>query len=305
MTIKSSFRLPQDAVTYTDSVVERCRALISYGIWSGIPAARLDAWIENFEGADGHYFAARVLDSLIYRSEDQTNELLKQLYQRILPDYARLMRMDPSIGSALSELQSGDGDPAIRLIAVEPPKAAPVKSGPTIGRQIKRFLRFKDQWFCNLQDASAQVAAGKVIIFIDDFLGTGKQFSDFACNHNLERFFSTGSCIYAPIAAHTRGIQELKRRWPSLHVITCDILDNGHGIFNKESWRVDQHGNTAEEAANYYQGVIKERSLKISPALRFGYGKLGLAYAFSHSTPNNSIPLLWWEHQGWSPLVMR
>ena len=85
-----TFRLPADGDIYVDRVFTRCRDLIGYQLWAGLQRSRLDSWIGNFRTSEERYFAARVLDALIYRSEDQTIALLRQLFRRVIPDSARI-----------------------------------------------------------------------------------------------------------------------------------------------------------------------------------------------------------------------
>jgi hypothetical protein len=67
------YHLPDRATTYVDSVVQRCENLIGSGIWSGLEVKQLRAWLANFLTPLERYFAIRILDHLIYRSDSQTD----------------------------------------------------------------------------------------------------------------------------------------------------------------------------------------------------------------------------------------
>ena len=88
----NSFRVPKDGPVFFDAIIERCHKLIQHGIWGGLHISTLRSWLANFQTDEERYFASCVLDSLIYRSDDQTVALTSQLFQRILPD---LVRLDP------------------------------------------------------------------------------------------------------------------------------------------------------------------------------------------------------------------
>src|SRR5438067_1032212 len=91
------FMLPRDGQTYHIEIFDRCRELINFDIWGGLHLSRLRSWITNFKTDEEKYFAACILDNLIYRSKAQTINLLEQLFQRVIPD---LTRLDPTpIGS--------------------------------------------------------------------------------------------------------------------------------------------------------------------------------------------------------------
>src|SRR5688500_8893295 len=126
------FSLPVDALIYTDEVATRCMDLLYCGIWAGIHPSRLRKWLNNFKTDEERYFSACVLDSLIYRSEQQTVSLLRQLLQRTLAD---LTRLDPTPLGKIEDWQgalttdSGAPDPGIRLVAAVQRNDPPTKSG--------------------------------------------------------------------------------------------------------------------------------------------------------------------------------
>ena len=68
----NTFALPRDGIVYTDTVFSRSRDFISYDVWSGVELHRLDQWIANFRTEEERYFAAKVLDALIYRSGEKS-----------------------------------------------------------------------------------------------------------------------------------------------------------------------------------------------------------------------------------------
>jgi predicted alpha/beta-fold hydrolase len=117
----SPFQLPRDWRVYTDQILERCASLIQYGIWGDFKSSQLRRWMNNFTTDEERYFAACVLDTLIYRSKDQTLALIRQLFQRSLPD---LTRLDHTPLGQIEDwqylLQSEPSirDPGVRLVAV-------------------------------------------------------------------------------------------------------------------------------------------------------------------------------------------
>src|SRR5438874_796228 len=107
----ASFQLPKDGAIYTDSIFGRCHDLIAYGVWSGIEEHRLDTWIANFTTDEERYFAARVLDNLVYRSDKQTIALMKQMFQRVIPDLARSRGLDAALHVIYRGFQNASNDP--------------------------------------------------------------------------------------------------------------------------------------------------------------------------------------------------
>ena len=143
--LAGAFTLPRDAAIYTRSIFDRSRSLIAYNLWSGLPLHRLNAWIQNFKTEEEQYFAAKVLDALIYRPKAQTVALMQQLFQRTLPDLQRTKGLCNSLSTIYTNLQNDD-EPNIRIVPVSPPDEAPIKSGAFVGRYARRSLGFKANW---------------------------------------------------------------------------------------------------------------------------------------------------------------
>ena len=76
------FTLPQNAKTYVNNVKDRSFALITHNIWNGVKSIDLKRWFKNFEGDLEEYFAACILDALIFRSEDQLVAQARELFTK-------------------------------------------------------------------------------------------------------------------------------------------------------------------------------------------------------------------------------
>lgn len=306
MVTSTSFQLPRDGVIYTESIFSRCRDLIGYEVWSGIEPHRLDMWIRNFRTAEEQYLAARVLDSLIYRSNRQTIALMKQLFQRVIPDLARRQSLDVSLNSVYRSLQDDRADPGVRVVPVIPPGESPTKSGPSIARMLRRNLRFKDDWIIHPEDVSNELEKVKGVVFVDDFLGTGTQFSDFLSDTGLEAELPGACFIYAPLAGHKSGIDFLSDGFPELHVGTVDLLDDSHALFHAQAGSFPDEVNSAETARDLYYELLEDHEIDLDGPDRRGFGHFELAYAFEHAVPDNSLPILWWyDSDDWHPLFDR
>jgi len=302
----SAFQLPKDGAIYTDSIFNRCHDLISYDVWAGIEPHRLDLWIRNFDTAEGRYFAARLLDSLIYRSDKQTVSLMKQMFHRALPDLSRSQGLSINLQSAYTDLQQTSFDPGLRLVPVIPPGESPTKSGPLIGRMLRRQLNFKDSWIVPPDQVSSHLSKIKTFVFVDDFLGTGLQFSQFLSQTGLDNLLSKGSFIYAPLAAHIEGIKHLNRTHSKLFVETVEALGDEHAFFHDVARNFPDEVNSTETARDFYYNLMHQKDIEISGPNRRGFGHFELAYAFEHAVPDNSLPILWWGHSSkWQPLFKR
>lgn len=305
----SKFTLPKDGQTYHTDIFDRCTELINFGIWGGLHLSRFRSWITNFKTDEEKYFAACVLDNLIYRSKDQTIALLEQLFQRVIPD---LTRLDPSpIGNlqdCLIDLRNGSKDPGIRLVTAVKQQDPPTKSAHEIARFMRRYLSISETWMIKPWEIASLVGRGiTVFIFIDDFLGTGEQFEELLSAERIDPVvLSKIYAVYAPVTSHEKGVAELTRKFPKLRVRSVESLTPSYGVFSATSTCFSDGTNTPDLAKMFYYDLLKKNSIAIGGPNRRGFGHLELTYAFEHATPDNSLPILWWPHSAaWTPLFDR
>jgi hypothetical protein len=300
------FRLPKHGLSFSSDILSRSTYLIERGIWQGIKQARLHRWFKNFTTDEERYFAACVLDSLIYRSDEQTTSLAVHLFQRSLIDLARI---DPPVSGPvanwLEPLRSSRS--LIRLVAAVKRSDYTHKSAHLISRLMKRHLAIRAQWIAKPWELDQHINTGaQILVFIDDFLGTGQQFEELVQQENLDWIFGSAYVVYAPFAAHNVGIEHLRKRFPGIKITAAEVLDERHSIFNKLSRCFDDGINTPEVAKTFYSNLVKDKHLAVTPSSWLGFGGLGLAYVFQHAVPDNNLPILWSAGSaGWMPLFDR
>jgi len=302
----SVFQLPKDWRVYTEQILERCASLIQYRIWGDFHSSRLRRWMNNFTTDEERYFAACVLDSLIYRSKDQTLALIRQLFQRSLPD---LTRLDPTPSGAIEDWQEllrtsqVSGDPGLRMVAVVKSSDPPGKSAQVIARYMMQDLSINKQWLINPWEMRRHAKAGcNIFVFTDDFLGTGDQFEEVVESERLPPLFASTYCVYAPLVAHVDGMHYLRSKYKELRLSPVEVLDDSYGLFHATSRAFEDQTNTPESAKDFYYELLKKKGIRIQGPERRGYGHLELAYAFEHATPDNNLPILWWQKNRWNPL---
>ncbi len=303
------FILPKDGMVYYDTIVERCSNLITCGIWDGINKTSLGKWLNNFKNDLERYFAACILDNVIYRSERQTIALLKHLFERCLPDLNRIKNMPCGlIDDWQSTLSDSIKDPQIRLVPVIKSSDPPTKSAYLIGRLMKRHLMISENWIIKPEEIELNLKKGvNVILFFDDFMGTGYQFDEFIHNYSLITYFPVIYSVYMTLTAHIKGIDYISNVYKDLKIVTVEILDYSHSVFHYECRCFQDGVNNCRTAKNFYYELIKKNNINIKGPNRRGFGHLELTYTFQHASPDNCLPILWWNKspKKWAPLFMR
>jgi hypothetical protein len=300
------FLVPVDGPTFIEQVRSRCHDLIQCGIWSGLHIQKLNQWWSNFTTESERYFAACLLDSVIYRSDEQTIALMRQLIQRVLPDHGRTTGGITDWEDRLRK--PGLFDPGIRLVPVIPCGSAQGKSAHVILRQFEKRLGVPSRLMARAEDISSLVATGvDTFLFVDDLLGTGNQFvDDFARPHGLGVAPKTIRFIYAPLVAHVDGINHIAQSLPNISVAAAELLGPQHAIFGADSRSFNDGTNTSKAAWNVYANILASRGITLNASQLRGYGALELAFFFEHAAPDNSLPIFWWKDcPHWKPLFYR
>lgn len=305
-----SFKVPVGGESYCLNVQNQIDNYIRFGLWEGVSQLQVEKWMKNFTTSEERYFACRLLDYLIYRSEEQVVAMLKQIFQVTLPNAVRKhsLPLNPKETDFLKFFAKGTYD-CVRLVAAFKPSDPPSKSAAHIFRLLKR--RFgreieKISIFPNMVRPCIKTGVN-CFIFLDDFLGTGTQFHEVLRDHDLTTWPKNTHFLYLPLVAHNNGIKFLNdaSRYPRLIVSPAEILTEKHQLFHESSECFNDGTNTTAMAKAFYYDMLKEKGIHIYGSERRGFGKLEVAYSFSHASPDNTLPILWYAEDGWTPLFKR
>lgn len=296
--------LPENVDEFVKHVLDESRKLVQLGIWE-IQSSQLEGWLKQFDGKTEEFFSACILYKLILRSDRQLISSLQALFRGNL-DW-KVSLPTGSFDGELVSLLSGVSDPGIRLVPVIREIDPPTKSGPLILRMLKRALKLKQDWMCWPWQCAGLVEEKSnihTIIFVDDFSGTGMQFTKFYNLWKFDELRSDVKFIYTPIMAHKTALNKL-REITRLEVVTAEILDEDHSLFSQQSWIDLTGGLTSSEAAiAWYRDFVQKNNLQLRTS-DLGVGELALTLGFEHATPNNSLPSLWTIQSSWVPLLER
>ena len=147
----------------------------------------------------------------------------------------------------------------------------------------------------------------KVIIFVDDIIGSGEQFIDFTerfllvSNQIQDRFTNSRIIYFTPVATE-HGIKEISNYFR-------DIIELYHGKLVKKIF--DENNDIWKKSTILPSDKIEEICLKYGKRLNIdnehllGHRNSQLLIAFQDHTPDNTIPLLWHKTSDWNRLLER
>lgn len=299
----SKFSLPPNAETYIVTVKDRCMDLIRLNIWNGIKQDDLNRWFANFENELENYFAACILDALIFRSNDQVISLGNELFTKKLPSCLNENGHKFNNYRDLLDLLKSQPTNELRLVSVTLKNERPVKSSNLILRDFKRKIGLNDSWFIYPAEVAIEIKNGvKTFVFIDDFLGTGSQFEGMYKENGFALELSNSNSIYCPLVAHQTGIEFLNKKCQDVKIVASEFLNKELDVF---SFAFNDGVNNEKNAKEYYDMLLDKYKFELPAENKYGFGNLSLAYTFYHSAPDNCLNIIWDNKNGWYPLIKK
>lgn len=292
----------KDSNLFIAQTQDRAQNFIRSGIWGAIDEDRLRNWIHQFEQYDSALLGAVLLDNLIFKSKAQVIATLSSLITG--PELCSGMRDDLTLSESLSK----HDDPGIRIAPAISLSQPPTKSGFYVLRLLQRLYRIRDDWLIWPQQF-AKITRTNLLIVVDDFLGSGTQFSEFAELSQLSELHKSQPklrIVYLVVAAHESGIKCVNEQFPYIEVICGDVLTSEHHIFESNRLNDRYRMQMSEILQQQYLSLLQKAGFPMSGKIGpYGYGELGLCYAFEHGTPNNTLPIYWRETKHWINLLDR
>lgn len=300
-----AFHVPPAYEELYDQVVSRFRMLLRRHVITGITDVRLNLWLRNFVSVEEQYLAARVLDNLSYRSQAMVTSAIQHVNECVLPCELRRRGIGnfADVDELVDSLRLGDATHPVRFVAVDGGHETPGKSGAVIIRQFQRDGVAK-ALTCKPENLGALPATVKCLVFVDDMLGTGRQFAGFAETYKLDTYADSHAIIYCPLIAHQKGLDKLAKKFPWLTLLPVEVFGAAHQFYRGTAqdatrWAIDGV-NQLDEVRGFVKALCDRRNIPATTQ-----HSLNLLLGFEHATPNNSLPLLYAESPQWNFLLKR
>lgn len=164
----------------------------------------------------------------------------------------------------------------------------------------------KENIFSSLENSSEEIGA---LIFIDDFIGTGKSISSFTNelfeNDDLVELINKNNIIVFVIAisgyaSAKDSLLKKNKKIKNFNIKICDVLDESNRAFSENNELFKSSGERLK--AHDLAFKFGERLEKNHP---LGYSGSQSLVVFERSCPNNTLPIIWKEKNQWIPLFKR
>lgn len=278
--------------------------------WSNITPVEYNKWLSNFDGIpDGEYIACRLLNRLLYYSDKDIKKLLVDAINDV---YSQQVVLPLQLSKGFSSLPSENEyeiNASIKKTLFIPltTYGDPGASGPYVMRCIHNYYkpRVYSSYVSDIIN-SKDIPYDRIII-VDDFVGSGEQFSDFweyaeikdntplrewCHNHKLQ-------ATYLALIGYEETLLELQSRFNDINISFAEVLDESHRIFAPSGlcWENDEERERVQQ-------LLKSELDKFGIKL-LGFHDLDFAVAVHDTIPDWSLPLLYKNINGWNMLIER
>lgn len=292
---------------YNNMTLERCKLFRSMQIWPIANELDYEGWLSNFKEAD-LYYAELILNFFMFFSKPMIKKLV-----------------GTAIGNAGYHLKNiypswtnEDFNANCWFSYVPGEELNPTDSGNLFLRYARDLGIPQDNIldFGNLLN-SLKNQKGKVVILVDDFVGSGAQCS-VAWNRTrltdgtvLKDIVKANrhTVIYTPLIINDLGRNRILRECSGLFLYPVHYLDEKYDLFSPNCicWLNDnnlyQKGIEMITRKSQEIGIPMYNS-NVTTHFR-GFGNQGLAIAFEHGAPDAIPAFFYWKDKGWTPLIKK
>lgn len=281
--------LPENSEQFKSVVIEKIRTYCDTKIWP-FDYDQFIGWLHNFDCKIEEYIALQILDSLIVKSKDMSIAG----YERLLCGSIRQhLNKHTSIDvGSISEwkkkLKNGSLSNKLRFTSVKL-NDVDGESGSSVYRMLSDIFNTKRY------SLASSTNLPEVIILIDDFIGSGDQFNEFAGQFELINKLETTHIIYCPLIAFEVGVSRIKAAYPKLHIMPTEYIYASDSLFfgpENKLFKKDPK-NTTSDVKKFFEDMHK----KYAPNMPhwFGRDNAALPLSFEWGCPNQAPSMLYME----------
>lgn len=289
-------------------IIAKHRFLVSKGL-SHIKIREIEKWLKTFNGKLSHRFISLfILQSITYRNYEMMESAfsrkiskdIKNIYEEISPyrsdsleEWLRLIRYSKNIISA--EFAN------IHFYCIDKRTSSVTQSSNAILRRLSSKVINHLRILQNIDEVKESIKTNNMVVFIDDFLGSGTQAAKFFNDHKI--FESNDAdqvpLIYMPLMATNIGIDNLESEFPNLRVLPSEIIE--------EDSKLSKHHSLHNFLQIFDLDVTKIDIEKLFIEMQFSYSFIRmkawlgwtdamLSIVFEWGCPNLTVPLIYHDN---------
>jgi hypothetical protein len=283
-------------------------------VWEGHASGpAVEEWLRNF-APNERLQALCLLSHFMYFGSRQMRTLLKSLYRDKykypIVEGIRNRNADTTDVALINELFERELE-ATRFLGV----GNPSESGVHLLYYYRQENRLERKYFINAheilstEDGSRVLADPKVTryVFLDDFCGSGSQGRRYSKKILAELKQISPAChvSYHVLFGTASGLAALRGETLFDSVESIYELDSSFKCFGADSRYFARSIDGVDKSE--VEQMCREYGGRLDSAAPLGFGDCQLLIGFHHNTPNNTLPIIWFDEPGatWTPIFKR
>lgn len=293
-----------------EDTLTKCKYYRDIRLWPLSDEFNYDQWLANFQEGEERDIAMRILEFFTYFPDAIINQMLITVIGKCgyflksyKPDWTHDMFKSDCYYS---------------YIPGEDPN--PTDSGHIFARKLRDVVGIPESQLFEFQPLLSKIKQehNKIIILVDDFVGSGNQVFE-AWNNSADEFTALSlkelveqnghTVIYAPLIVNYPGFNNISDNCKGLHMAYIHLLGMESNIFNESCpcWEgskdLFERGMAVLTRINERLHIPNTGGDKVIDAK--GFHEQGLALSFAHGMPDACPPFFYWETETWKPLVKK
>lgn len=297
---------------------------LNTSVWNGrVPGQRVTEWLNRFSGGpDEHLHALFMLSQMIYFGDAEIREALRSIFRDLVryPLVADLRRAnsDTTDSATLENLFIHELS-LTRFLGMGNPSES--------GTHLLYFFRQENglgadlfihthQIFSRVSPSATTATAPsspqrlrrpeiRRYIFLDDLCASGSQAVEYSREQVAiaKSLDPTLQFYYFPIVASRVGIERVRAETAFNRVEALFEIDESYKCFTSASrhFAAPPPGVTQDAA----RLIAESYGKLLEPTQPLGFGDGQLLLSFHHNTPDNTLPIMWSDTNGWLPPFRR
>lgn len=285
-------------------ILSKCDYFVDVQLWPLKSNISTELWLSNFQDDEMEH-AVHLLNSFLYFSDQLVNTMFAAGFQ-MLSNIIR--KKGDSLLTARTNWSSFFDNLVITTVTGEIPNIS--DSGYSFARKARQLLGVDESRLMSQEDCIKLLIdkGHRPVIFVDDFIGSGNQFIETwnrkisVSNSSMVSYKDLSSMhgsrfYYCPVICTEYGYNRILRACPEVVLFPVHVLSQRYCALANDSIVWPDH--LRKTAKKFLETASKRAGISDWQ----GFHRLGLAIAFEHGVPDATLPIFYWEDNGWKPLV--
>jgi hypothetical protein len=297
---------------YLDERIHQLR-IVCQSQWDYLTFSDVCNWLDdNFKNdVEGKYYATKILLHTVYYKKQDIENLLaygleEKIYGRMVKD--ELLTQENIYLSNSEALAKAEKLKETTFFVPLLDSNKPHESGNSvIGDLVHKQGVSPRQVAFHWDITKEKLAGDKLLIFVDDCVGSGNQ---------LKRFWNSSAIqgikriceelgiriYYLVLVGYENNLTVLKEenKLVGIDIAVCDVLTDKNRVFSNDNIIWDKGSNERERVVEYFKKVQNQRGINF-----LGFTKLDFSVILHDRLPNWSLPMFWKETTSWKSLLRR